>query len=579
MQLATQVSQRPPSTERRYCLLIESLDDEYEVQVVRGAMSRARELGAQVVCIVGCAVGDPDPERRVKNFAFDLANADNCSGLIALTSAIGSAVGPERLTEWFHRFGELPWCSVGIALEAGTCLGVDNRGGTASIVRHLVEVHGCRRLAIIRGPADSTEAVERALAARGVLAEAGIEVDARLIVDGNFTKEAGRLAICTLLDERGVSPIGLDAVVAANDYMALGAIRELQRRGLRVPEDIKVVGFDDIASARLARPPLSTVRQPIEQLGARAVSALERLIEGKPTPSEVLETELVLRRSCGCNAVDVGLLARQSVRPLGHSSGASLVLRRQVILAETMRAGQGAMGTMGRGWETLMLDTLVRQLDPIPGAGEETLAVVVERLLRKWDPLEVRSAVLQDVLTVLRREVALCIGEEELRNSRLESAIHEARVVASEGVAAAIEARGQREMELLDHFEREAHRVLFQDPFSQARALQGPLKGLGIDGCVLAALDDPAQPLGQARVQFAFGAGPPRGGERSTLSALVLHPVLHRLGRGLLLLPLTADQEPAGVCVLATDRVEGLLLDHLGIWMGTLLRVARLRGE
>src|SRR5262249_54960645 len=119
-----------------------------------------------------------------------------------------------------------------------------------------------------------------------------------LVCEGTFLPSAGAAAIRTLLDERQTD---FDAVVAANDYMALAAMAALQERNIQVPSDVAVVGFDDLEDSRYATPPLTTVRQPLHQQGEAALELVLAQLEGKHVAAQTISaTELVTRHSCGC---------------------------------------------------------------------------------------------------------------------------------------------------------------------------------------------------------------------------------------------------------------------------------------
>ncbi|MCW8216347.1 MULTISPECIES: LacI family DNA-binding transcriptional regulator [Streptomyces] len=168
----------------------------------------------------------------------------------------------------------------------------DNRGGAREAVRHLVSL-GRRRVAHIAGPRDQTSALDRIDGYRDVLPDA----DPALTVDGDFTADGGARAMERLLEVRP----DLDAVFVANDLMASGALRVLRARGLRVPEEVALVGFDDMASvAEATDPPLTTVRQDVEGMGRLMVRLLmERLDHGAGEwpASVVTPTELIRRAS------------------------------------------------------------------------------------------------------------------------------------------------------------------------------------------------------------------------------------------------------------------------------------------
>ncbi|MFE7749206.1 LacI family DNA-binding transcriptional regulator [Streptomyces sp. NPDC057428] len=168
----------------------------------------------------------------------------------------------------------------------------DNRGGARDAVRHLVSL-GRRRIAHIAGPRDQTSALDRIDGYHDALPDAGPE----LITDGDFTAEGGARAMAGLLDAHP----DLDAVFVSNDLMASGALRVLLERGVRVPQDVAVVGFDDMTSvAEATEPPLTTIRQDVEGMGRLMVRLLmERLNSSTATwpDSVITHTELIRRAS------------------------------------------------------------------------------------------------------------------------------------------------------------------------------------------------------------------------------------------------------------------------------------------
>jgi LacI family transcriptional regulator len=182
----------------------------------------------------------------------------------------------------------------------------DNRTGMQALVRHLIERHGRTRLFYVGGPAEAPDARERRAAFEEELGRyPGVRPAGSF--EGWFVAASGQLAVREILaarqpgDGRGEMP---DAIVCANDQMAIGAMRELQAAGIRVPADIAVTGFDDIHLGALFAPPLTTVHQPMRLLGERACAlVLERIADPTlPRRVERLPTELIVRESCGCDA-------------------------------------------------------------------------------------------------------------------------------------------------------------------------------------------------------------------------------------------------------------------------------------
>jgi DNA-binding LacI/PurR family transcriptional regulator len=170
----------------------------------------------------------------------------------------------------------------------------DNRGGARAAVGHLAG-RGRRRIATITGPLDMGVGLDRLDGYRDGLAAAALDADPGLVEPGDFTEEGGAAATARLLERPG-PPV--DAIFAASDLMAAGALRALRAAGRRVPEDVAVVGFEDSAVARYAQPPLTTVRQPIEEMGRQATRLLLATMAGQAGGMHlILDTELVVRAS------------------------------------------------------------------------------------------------------------------------------------------------------------------------------------------------------------------------------------------------------------------------------------------
>jgi LacI family transcriptional regulator len=173
----------------------------------------------------------------------------------------------------------------------------DNESGMNSIVEHLVKVHDRRQIAFLQGTDGNQDSDQREVAFRAALARLGIAHDPRLISRGGFTEAGGEQAVTDLLS-RGVH---FDAIFTGDDESATGALMALRRAGLRIPQDVAVVGFDDVPIARHLNPPLTTVRVPIEQTGYIAATRLIQLLEtGETEANSVLPVDLVIRQSCGC---------------------------------------------------------------------------------------------------------------------------------------------------------------------------------------------------------------------------------------------------------------------------------------
>jgi LacI family transcriptional regulator len=191
---------------------------------------------------------------------------------------------------------EIPYVVAGRPMNVSrtSYVDVDNVAGAYNGVRHLVH-SGRKRVGIIYPPLDTTVGVDRFEGYKKALHESNLEYEACLCVEGDFTESGGYYAAQRLLAHQP------DAIFASSDMMAVGALRAVREAGLSVPEDIAIVGFDDLPPAARATPPLTTIRQPIRQMGMKLVETLLDIIEKGTDPPRrtIMDTELVIRASCG----------------------------------------------------------------------------------------------------------------------------------------------------------------------------------------------------------------------------------------------------------------------------------------
>jgi len=181
----------------------------------------------------------------------------------------------------------------------------ENKSGARTLIDHLIEVHGYRRIAFLRGPVDHEDSHWRELGYRESLAAHDIPFDPALVATGGFNQELAQVEVRRWIDEG----MEIDAIFAGDDDAATGAIMTVQQAGGRVPEDIAVVGFDDVHLSHPWMPPLTTVRAPIEEAGREAARQLVSVIGAdEAEPLVRLPTELIIRRSCGCSDTKGGAL-------------------------------------------------------------------------------------------------------------------------------------------------------------------------------------------------------------------------------------------------------------------------------
>jgi DNA-binding LacI/PurR family transcriptional regulator len=175
---------------------------------------------------------------------------------------------------------------------------LENQSGARSLVDHLIEVHRCRRIAYLRGPNGNEDSQGREAGYELSLKSHGMRIDPLLIGTGGFNEEEASATIRGWLDQG----LRFDAVFAGDDDAAAGVLAALRRAGRRIPQDVKVVGFDDSTVSRFLTPPLTTVRAPIEEVGREAIRQLVSLIRHETAQLlTLMPTQLIIRESCGCS--------------------------------------------------------------------------------------------------------------------------------------------------------------------------------------------------------------------------------------------------------------------------------------
>ncbi|MFC5289672.1 LacI family DNA-binding transcriptional regulator [Actinokineospora guangxiensis] len=266
-------------------LVFNDLDSPWAVELIRGVEDAAHAAGS------GTVVSAVHREARSARLWLDNVRSRASDGVILVTTDLDPALQDELRELGLPRVVVDP---AGVpALDAPT-IGATNWAGGLSATEHLIRL-GHRRIGFVAGRPELWCSRARLDGYRAGLETAGLTFDPELVMPGEFDYESGFRGGERLF----ALPDPPSAVFAASDQMALGVYEALRRRGLRVPDDVSVVGFDDLPEARWSSPPLTTVRQPMAEMGRLAVRTLHRLVRGEEvdSPRVELATELVIRDS------------------------------------------------------------------------------------------------------------------------------------------------------------------------------------------------------------------------------------------------------------------------------------------
>jgi len=323
----------------RFGIVLDMFDSKYQGEMVRQLRLAAEQRFTDVVVFPGGWLATTMRGGALRRRAFDLVSAASVDGVILLSACLSRDVGITGVAEFCERFNGLPVCAIGEPLAKCASLGVDNAEGMRAVLKHLIVDHGYRRIACIRGPLNNTDAEARHQSLCAELVAHGLQLDPSLLRVGDFITESGRAAMTELLTEPGLP---LEAVVAANDYMALGALEVLSLRQASLPNPVAVVGFDNIDEANFSSPPLTTVEQPFAELAAGAIRSLHAQLQGERAPTHVtLSTALVVRRSCGCSGEMTGRARAGLKLETTMNFDQQFKLQQEGLQAELSRASRG----------------------------------------------------------------------------------------------------------------------------------------------------------------------------------------------------------------------------------------------
>ncbi len=531
---------RGPDSPRLIGVFTAQLDDAYQTAIWRGIEARAGARGVGVICFVGHRIASPIASEAAANIAYGLADRRNIDGLIVLSSAIATFLDRDGMSRLFSARRGIPQVSLGLAVPGVPSVTSDGSEGMAVVVRHLVREHGLRRFAMIGGPAGHLEADDRERSFRRTLAESDIPFDERLATKGTFLRSSGEEAARHFLD----TGVPFDAVVCMNDRMALGALEVLQAAGRRVPDDVAVVGFDDTEESGYVTPSLTTVMQPLRELGTSAVDLLLELMDGVERRDRILTCTPVIRESCGC--------------PPRRTYDADMTTMPRDATPDELEAVRELTACAARGDSDGFIARLTRALAATTIAGEAP---------GKWN----------NYLTAVRAQTVAADG------ARAEETLFEfARVLVGEA-----EARRQAARRVAAEHRLATLRAIssslagaFEMPVMLGR-LESGLTRLGIGGGYIALFDHQAPDAEWSRLVMGPRADethpfPPRGVRFRTKHLLPSVTAEPWRTRPWVLEPLVFQDEPLGFTLLPGGAEEPAVYDTLREQVASALKGALL---
>lgn len=297
-------------------------------RILNGIMEKAKEDHADIF-VFNCEAWSYSSTQYLNGELeiFSLPDFSHYDGVIVHGDTLYNEEVIDRILDRVHK-AKLPCVNLTLTEEGMINLSMENENGITQLVNHLIDVHGARTINFICGPQGNYDSEGRLGAYRKVLKERGIPIEKSRVYYGDYHPKSGQEAVEFFAESGLPMP---DAIMAANDEMALGALYELERRGYRVPEDVMITGYDNIYEAQNHAPRITSVCRPETELGRKAYTYLAEEIIGKTVErNEQLLSWPVFTESCGCKHQadeDTSLLRRQMTQSRMHATTFSEIIK------------------------------------------------------------------------------------------------------------------------------------------------------------------------------------------------------------------------------------------------------------
>ena len=547
-------------------LLIGHSDRLHEREIWQGAREILADVDANLVAFVGRQLQSTAGFDRQANRCYQLVDLQNVDGLLITTTIISAFVSADEMRAFVDQFRHIPVVNIGKThIPGASSVFSGTYQGVREALDHLLQFHNHRRLAFIKGPDTASSARSRLKAYQEKLAAYNIPYDEALVAPGDYSLESGRAAIEVLVDQRQAT---FDALFAANDDMALGAMEALQSRGIRVPDDVAVVGIDDKHYARIANPPLTSVSVNYVEQGRQAAKRLLRQLAGESLVGEsnIGEPRLIVRRSCGC-------LTALPTYEMNTTFHATALADRLPFFKDHPLPASMSESQRDQIWRAFWQD---QQTD------EPHFLQILRRLLQDTITADCPPEDWHQVIAVLR---TLLHFQQADQQSAVEDLWQQAHLLISEMARQSLAYQQWQSEVQMRTLHDVAQRLILAFEFGELLTVtQTELPKLGIQGCVIALYDSPETgPLpAKARVVAAYSATGQTILEEQhlTFPTIALYPdgffpEDERLD--LVVEPLYFQDEQLGLAVFqATNRVPGTVFEALRGYLSNALKGASL---
>ncbi len=555
-------------------LLANDLEGSYQFGHWIGLEEIARENNCHLVSFNGGDYDSPWLNKKMANAAFDLATSSDVDALILIAPVVANTLTSQQTLEFVQKFSPIPFVSSGLEIPGIPSVLLDNGKGMEEVVEHVVGYHGRRRPVYLGGPEQNPEAIERRSAFLNVLNRHHLALDPKLDLVCEFDFRMGQVRVGELI-ENGIE---FDAIISANDNMALGAMEALKEYGKRVPEDVIVTGFDDSEDAMFSTPALTSVHQPVTEQGKLSMSLILDLLAGKPVPMVTHgAATLVARGSCGCHSKSIAegrFESPDEKSSFDFGSSQSLdSIKTEIDALEWPVVNSVEFADFFEHFSK-------ESTNPTKGAA----LVGFEKLLQAHSRETDDADRWQLFISQLRNASSAFIPPEKEKAAEFEALFHQFRLVSHERAVQQAAYRSLR----IERWTRQLHetgsRLITTFEVSHLiETLARDLPNLQLNTCHIL-LREKNQDMDQIRLILSYNHGIryelPPGGKIFPINGIVRDLVNSANHRAILAIePLFFESTPLGFVIVELASRRGMLLDALRNQISAALMGARLANE
>ncbi len=500
-----------------------------------------------------------EDHEHLRNSLYPLVHGGNLDGIIVWGSSLGGSVSIEEVHQQYRQFGSLPCVTLGMKREGFPDIAFDAYSGVMGILQHCITVHGAKRIAFIRGPENHQSSMDRYRAYVDTLGQNGFMHDPLLVSDP-FPWTEGDKAVQQLVQDRGLKPGGdFEVLACSSDMMMFASGKKLEELGYSIPEDIRIIGFNDSSESHLLKVPCTTAKMPVRQMALMAWTMIDTMVykESDSWPDILLPCESVIRQSCGC---EYSLGSYDHAKALFASEEAFLSYISETFGLEALASKEVA-------------DLFRLSSDLSEQADDKTVSSLLSRVAslvyafldKGGDPSQLSEALHWYSLFYASEAFSLRMGDAIrdlfLRQHSLVSHEH----------AYALSMQTKR----LNSFKSDllGVRALSSHP----QLLHRHLPSLGIGGCLLVLNEDEQV----SRFVGGFEAGRLYDKEILFNKALLLPPSINEyLAIGVYVVePLFMENQPLGYLVMRTTVFEGSIMEELRTALSSSIKASFLLDE